>query len=107
MTAIAASATVTAHTEVSARSERELTSCSLQVLSAAGSPGRSLLAWLADRSCSLDFLLHCLRKMDHQEAVQFLTTAGKGEVTLLFYMYRGVFSYATAAYCFVVNGRKK
>ncbi|XP_030583517.1 MALT paracaspase 2 [Archocentrus centrarchus] len=56
-------------------SERELTSCSLQVLSAAGSPGRSLLAWLAERSCSLDFLLHCLRKMDHQEAVQFLTTA--------------------------------
>ncbi|XP_073332580.1 MALT paracaspase 2 [Pagrus major] len=55
-------------------SERELTSCSLQVLSAAGSPGRALLAWLADRSCSLDFLLHCLRKMDHKEAVQYLTT---------------------------------
>ncbi|XP_070765075.1 MALT paracaspase 2 [Enoplosus armatus] len=55
-------------------SEGELTSCSLQVLSAAGSPGRALLARLADRSCSLDFLLHCLRKMDHQEAVQYLTT---------------------------------
>uniref|UniRef100_A0A3Q1FRU4 MALT paracaspase 2 n=1 Tax=Acanthochromis polyacanthus TaxID=80966 RepID=A0A3Q1FRU4_9TELE len=55
-------------------SEKELTSCSLQVLSAAGSPARTLLARLADRSCSLDFLLHCLRKMDHQEAVQFLTT---------------------------------
>ncbi|GAA6221547.1 mucosa-associated lymphoid tissue lymphoma translocation protein 1-like [Lates japonicus] len=55
-------------------SESELTSCSLQVLSAAGSPGRALLARLADRSCSLDFLLHCLRKVDHQEAVQYLTT---------------------------------
>ncbi|XP_023260987.1 mucosa-associated lymphoid tissue lymphoma translocation protein 1-like [Seriola lalandi dorsalis] len=55
-------------------SERELTSCSLQVLSAAGSPGRTLLAWLADRSCSLEFLLHCLRKVDHQEAVQYITT---------------------------------
>ncbi|XP_028260528.1 MALT paracaspase 2 [Parambassis ranga] len=55
-------------------SENELTSCSLQVLSAAGSPGRALLARLADRSCSLDFLLHYLRKIDHQEAVQFLTT---------------------------------
>ncbi|XP_034561958.1 MALT paracaspase 2 isoform X2 [Notolabrus celidotus] len=55
-------------------SERELTACSLQVLSAAGSPGRTLLAWLADRSCSLDFLLHCLRKIDHQEAVQYLTS---------------------------------
>ncbi|CAI5639780.1 MALT paracaspase 2 [Oreochromis niloticus] len=56
-------------------SERELTSCSLQVLSPAGSPARTLLALLAERSCSLDFLLHCLRKMEHQEAVQFLTTA--------------------------------
>uniref|UniRef100_A0AAQ4S0P2 MALT paracaspase 2 n=1 Tax=Gasterosteus aculeatus aculeatus TaxID=481459 RepID=A0AAQ4S0P2_GASAC len=55
-------------------SESELTSCSLQVLSTAGSPGRALLARLADRSCSLDFLLHCLRKMDHQEAVRYLTT---------------------------------
>ncbi|KAM6921088.1 MALT paracaspase 2 [Xenentodon cancila] len=55
-------------------SEIELTNCSLQVLSAAGSPARTLLAWLADRCCTLEFLLHCLRKMDHQEAVQFLTT---------------------------------
>uniref|UniRef100_A0A665VFX5 MALT paracaspase 2 n=1 Tax=Echeneis naucrates TaxID=173247 RepID=A0A665VFX5_ECHNA len=55
-------------------SEAELTSCSLQVLSAAGSPGRTLLALLADRSCPLDFLIHGLRKVDHQEAVQYLTT---------------------------------
>lgn len=55
-------------------SESELTSCSLQVLSVAGSPGRTLLARLADRCCSLDFLLHCLRKIDHQEAVQYLTS---------------------------------
>ncbi|XP_051233969.1 MALT paracaspase 2 [Dicentrarchus labrax] len=55
-------------------SETELTSCSLQVLSATGSPGRALLARLADRCCSLDFLLHCLRKIDHQEAVQYLST---------------------------------
>ncbi|KAM9761629.1 MALT paracaspase 2 isoform 2-T3 [Menidia menidia] len=47
----------------------------MQVLNAAGSPARTLLAWLADRSCSLEFLLHCLRKIDHQEAVQFLTSA--------------------------------
>ncbi|KAM7012498.1 MALT paracaspase 2 [Tautogolabrus adspersus] len=55
-------------------SDRELTNCSLQVLSAAGSPGRTLLAWLADRFCSLDFLLHCLRKINHQEAVQYLSS---------------------------------
>ncbi|XP_067370613.1 MALT paracaspase 2 isoform X2 [Channa argus] len=54
-------------------SEIDLTNCSLQVLKPEGSSGRTLLAWLADRSCSLDFLLHCLRKMDHQEAVQYLT----------------------------------
>ncbi|KAM9849210.1 MALT paracaspase 2 [Aulostomus maculatus] len=53
-------------------SESELTSCSLQVLSAAGSPGRTLLALLADRSCSLVFLLQCLKKIDHQEAMQHL-----------------------------------
>ncbi|XP_035031880.1 MALT paracaspase 2 [Hippoglossus stenolepis] len=55
-------------------SESQLTSCSLQALSPAGSPARALLAQLADRSCSLDFLLHCLRKVDHQEAVQYLTS---------------------------------
>ncbi|KAM3875643.1 MALT paracaspase 2 [Diretmus argenteus] len=54
-------------------SELELTSCSLQVLSPRGSPGRFLLARLADRSCPLAFLLRCLKKMDHQEAVQYLT----------------------------------
>lgn len=61
-------------------SENELTSCSLQVLNAAGSPGRTLLARLADRSCSLDFLLRCLMKMDHQEAMQLLTAAGKNSL---------------------------
>uniref|UniRef100_A0A672IJJ1 MALT paracaspase 2 n=1 Tax=Salarias fasciatus TaxID=181472 RepID=A0A672IJJ1_SALFA len=64
-------------------SERDLTSCSLQVLSAVGSPGRTLLTWLADRSCSLDFLLHCLEKIEHKEAVQLLTTAAEQiEVTI-------------------------
>ncbi|KAM4547836.1 MALT paracaspase 2 isoform 1-T3 [Odontesthes bonariensis] len=63
-------------------SEKDLTSCSLQVLDAAGSPARALLAWLTERSCSLDFLLHCLRKIDHQEAVQFLTTAELIRITV-------------------------
>ena len=57
-------------------SEKEMTSCSLQVLSPTGSPGRFLLAMLVDRSCPLGFLLHCLKKMDHQDAVQYLTTTG-------------------------------
>ncbi|XP_051928782.1 MALT paracaspase 2 isoform X1 [Hippocampus zosterae] len=54
-------------------SEKDVTNCSLQVLSATGSPGRSFLALLVDRSCSLLFLLHCLKKIDHQEAVQLLS----------------------------------
>ncbi|XP_057698196.1 MALT paracaspase 2 isoform X2 [Corythoichthys intestinalis] len=54
-------------------SEKDVTNCSLQVLSATGSPGRSFLNLLIDRSCSLLFLLQCLRKTDHREAVQLLT----------------------------------
>lgn len=54
-------------------SEKELTSCSLQVLSPTGSPGRCLLAKLIEHSCTLGFLLHCLNKMDHKDAVQYLT----------------------------------
>nr|XP_023674637.1 mucosa-associated lymphoid tissue lymphoma translocation protein 1 homolog [Paramormyrops kingsleyae]XP_023674638.1 mucosa-associated lymphoid tissue lymphoma translocation protein 1 homolog [Paramormyrops kingsleyae]XP_023674639.1 mucosa-associated lymphoid tissue lymphoma translocation protein 1 homolog [Paramormyrops kingsleyae] len=53
-------------------SEKELLNCSLQVLSATGSPSRLLLSMLADRSCPLGFLLHCLRKIDHRSAVQYL-----------------------------------
>ncbi|KAM7409975.1 hypothetical protein PAMA_001450 [Pampus argenteus] len=63
-------------------SESELTSWSLQVLTAAGSPGRTLLSRLAERSCSLDFLLHCLKKIDHQEAMQLLTTAELIRITV-------------------------
>lgn len=60
-------------------SENELTSYSLQVMHATGSPGRTLLAVLADRSCTLDFLIRCLKKMGNQEAVQYLSTTGNAE----------------------------
>ncbi|KAF5909801.1 mucosa-associated lymphoid tissue lymphoma translocation protein 1, partial [Clarias magur] len=53
--------------------EKEITSCSLQVLSPRGSPGRRLLALLADKKCSLDFLLQCLKKIEHHGAASFLT----------------------------------
>ncbi|XP_077439818.1 MALT paracaspase 2 isoform X2 [Vanacampus margaritifer] len=61
-------------------SERDVTNCSLQVLNATGSPGRSFLALLVDRSCSLLFLLQCLRKIDHQEAVQLLTAKATEQI---------------------------
>ncbi|XP_052395828.1 mucosa-associated lymphoid tissue lymphoma translocation protein 1 homolog [Carassius gibelio] len=55
-------------------SDKELIDCSLKVLSPDGSPGRYLLALLADRGCTLAFLLQCLKKIEHREAVGFLTT---------------------------------
>ncbi|XP_063056236.1 MALT paracaspase 2 [Engraulis encrasicolus] len=56
-------------------SESELTNCSLQVMSCDGSPGRSLLDRLTERGCTLAFLLQCLRKMEHHQALDYLTTA--------------------------------
>ncbi|KAG5276112.1 hypothetical protein AALO_G00128020 [Alosa alosa] len=56
-------------------SESELTNCSLQVLNCTGSSGRFLLGMLKDRGCTLGFLLQCLRKMEHHEAVEYLTAA--------------------------------
>lgn len=50
--------------------------CSLEVLISSGSPGRYLLALLADRGCTLSYLLHCFKKIDHREAVEFLTKHG-------------------------------
>uniref|UniRef100_A0A6Q2X3P5 MALT paracaspase 2 n=1 Tax=Esox lucius TaxID=8010 RepID=A0A6Q2X3P5_ESOLU len=54
-------------------SEKEMTCCSLQVLTATGSPGRYLLEKLSERTCTLGFLLECLKKMEHHDAVQYLT----------------------------------
>ncbi|XP_031430989.1 MALT paracaspase 2 [Clupea harengus] len=56
-------------------SESELTNCSLQVLNCSGSSGRFLLDMLKERGCTLAFLLQCLRKMEHHEAIEYLTTA--------------------------------
>lgn len=64
-------------------SDSELTNCSLQVLNCTGSPGRYLLGMLIDRGCTLGFLLQCLRKMEHHEAVEYLTAAGTS-VTIYF-----------------------
>ncbi|XP_072295230.1 MALT paracaspase 2 [Eucyclogobius newberryi] len=54
-------------------SESEMTHYSLQVLSNIGSPSRTLLARLADQSCTVNFLLWGLKKIDHVDAVQYLT----------------------------------
>ncbi|XP_028672121.1 MALT paracaspase 2 isoform X1 [Erpetoichthys calabaricus] len=54
-------------------SDKELDSCSLQVLSPEGSPSRRLLGLLSDRACSVGFLLRCLQATEHTEATQYLT----------------------------------
>lgn len=63
-------------------SESDMTSYSLQVMSPVGSPGRTLLARLAEQSCTLNFL-HCsLKKIDHQEAVHYLTNIVTGLIQI-------------------------
>ncbi|KAJ8277376.1 hypothetical protein GJAV_G00074500 [Gymnothorax javanicus] len=63
-------------------SEKELIGCSVQVLSPKGSPSRLLLAKLADRACTLGFLLKCLKKIEHGEAVQYLTVIVTGQIQI-------------------------
>ncbi|KAF7703087.1 MALT paracaspase 2 isoform X1 [Silurus meridionalis] len=55
-------------------SEKEMTSCSLQVLNARGSPSRYLLSLLAEKKCPLALLLQCLKKIEHHNAASLLTT---------------------------------
>uniref|UniRef100_A0A4W3GLT8 MALT paracaspase 2 n=1 Tax=Callorhinchus milii TaxID=7868 RepID=A0A4W3GLT8_CALMI len=50
--------------------------CSLKVLEPVGSPGRSFLQILADRGCTVWYLLSCLDRMDHREAVGCLLPLG-------------------------------
>ncbi|XP_020780470.2 MALT paracaspase 2 isoform X2 [Boleophthalmus pectinirostris] len=64
-------------------SESEMTSYSLQVLSNTGSPSRTLLARLADQSCTLNFLLWGLKKINHQDAVHYLTHIVSGRIEII------------------------
>ncbi|NXG45223.1 MALT1 protein, partial [Psilopogon haemacephalus] len=56
-------------------STEELEMCSLKVLEPRGSPTQCLLQLLAERNCSLKYLLGCLERMGHTQACQLLTTA--------------------------------
>ncbi|XP_067168867.1 mucosa-associated lymphoid tissue lymphoma translocation protein 1-like [Apteryx mantelli] len=56
-------------------SEEELEMCSLKVLEPRGSPTQCLLQLLAERDCSLKYLLGCLDKMGHTQACQVLSGA--------------------------------
>lgn len=51
--------------------------CSLKVLEPCGSPTQCLLQLLAERDCTLKYLLGCLEKMGHTQACQVLSSAGR------------------------------
>ncbi|XP_042650208.1 LOW QUALITY PROTEIN: mucosa-associated lymphoid tissue lymphoma translocation protein 1-like [Tyto alba] len=56
-------------------SAEELETCSLKVLEPRGSPTQCLLQLLAERDCTLKYLLGCLERMGHTQACQVLSTA--------------------------------
>nr|XP_047933790.1 mucosa-associated lymphoid tissue lymphoma translocation protein 1-like [Anser cygnoides] len=56
-------------------SKEELEVCSLKVLEPRGSPTQCLLQLLAERDCTLKYLLGCLDRMGHAQACQVLSSA--------------------------------
>ncbi|KAF1427482.1 Mucosa-associated lymphoid tissue lymphoma translocation protein 1, partial [Spheniscus magellanicus] len=56
-------------------SAEELEMCSLKVLEPRGSPTQCLLQLLAERDCTLKYLLGCLERMGHMQACQVLSSA--------------------------------
>ncbi|NWQ96042.1 MALT1 protein, partial [Burhinus bistriatus] len=56
-------------------SAEELEMCSLKVLEPRGSPTQCLLQLLAERDCTLKYLLGCLERMGHTQACQVLSSA--------------------------------
>ncbi|NXY36605.1 MALT1 protein, partial [Pomatorhinus ruficollis] len=57
-------------------SAEELEMCSLKVLEPRGSPTQCLLQLLAERDCTLRYLLGCLERMGHEQACRVLSSAG-------------------------------
>ncbi|XP_068029889.1 mucosa-associated lymphoid tissue lymphoma translocation protein 1-like isoform X3 [Anomalospiza imberbis] len=56
-------------------SAEELEMCSLKVLEPSGSPTQCLLQLLAERDCTLRYLLGCLERMGHEQACRVLSSA--------------------------------
>ncbi|NXD87549.1 MALT1 protein, partial [Halcyon senegalensis] len=61
-------------------SAEELEMCSLKVLEPHGSPTQCLLQLLAERDCSLKYLLGCLERMGHAQACQVLSSAAQNMI---------------------------
>ncbi|NXY85354.1 MALT1 protein, partial [Alcedo cyanopectus] len=61
-------------------SAEELELCSLRVLEPQGSPTQGLLQLLAERDCTLGYLLGCLQRMGHTQACQLLSSAAQAMI---------------------------
>ncbi|NXF50951.1 MALT1 protein, partial [Oceanites oceanicus] len=64
-------------------STEELEMCSLKVLEPRGSPTQCLLQLLAERDCTLKYLLGCLERMGHAQACQVLSSAVQDMICIM------------------------
>ncbi|NXI31648.1 MALT1 protein, partial [Sterrhoptilus dennistouni] len=64
-------------------SAEELEICSLKVLEPCGSPTQCLLQLLAERDCTLRYLLGCLERMGHEQACQVLSSAVQDVIRII------------------------
>ncbi|NXW80964.1 MALT1 protein, partial [Hirundo rustica] len=64
-------------------SAEELEMCSLKVLEPRGSPTQCLLQLLAERDCTLRYLLGCLERMGHEQACRVLSSAVQDVIRIM------------------------
>ncbi|NXR55651.1 MALT1 protein, partial [Hippolais icterina] len=64
-------------------SAEELEMCSLKVLEPRGSPTQCLLQLLAERDCTLRYLLGCLQRMGHEQACRVLSSAVQDVIRIM------------------------
>ncbi|NXX26800.1 MALT1 protein, partial [Nicator chloris] len=64
-------------------SAEELEMCSLKVLEPRGSPTQCLLQLLAERDCTLRYLLGCLERMGHEQACRVLSSAVQDVICIM------------------------
>ncbi|XP_078280410.1 mucosa-associated lymphoid tissue lymphoma translocation protein 1-like [Rhinoraja longicauda] len=64
-------------------SEKELETCSLQVLDLDGSPSRLYLQMIAERGCPVNHLLSCLDKMGHTEAWRCVASMATNSIQII------------------------
>ncbi|XP_069784998.1 mucosa-associated lymphoid tissue lymphoma translocation protein 1-like isoform X2 [Narcine bancroftii] len=64
-------------------SEKELEACSLKVLDPDGSPSRYFIQLIAERGCPVNYMLSCLDKMGHTEAMQCVLSMALNTIQII------------------------